>query len=187
MKKIAPIMMITALSVFMFAAVESADGKGWKRFHGVYEMTAKTNGLISTCGYEEGGPPYVAKDGDDCRVWATADTAYGTWIFERDGTGTAEGRNFVFDFPPGPPNVGPRARNNDFKFDFDYEITHGGVITVWVTTTEPVDLTPLILTGRVSPDRKTMTLNNAYTFFNPNTIFMGSRVLIRIRKNAIKD
>jgi hypothetical protein len=185
MKKIALIMMITALSVFMFAAVVSSDGNGWKRFHGVYEMTAKTNGLISTCGYKEGGPPYVANDGDDCRVWATADTAYGTWIFKRDGKGTAEGRNFAFDFPPGPPGVGPRARDNDFYFEFEYEITRAGEISVWVTF--PEGLTSLEMEGMVSTDHKTITLNNAYTFFNPNTIFMGSRVLIRIGKNAIKD
>jgi hypothetical protein len=32
-----------------------------------------------------------------------AEMAYETWIFKKDGTGTAEGRNFAFDLPPGHP------------------------------------------------------------------------------------
>jgi hypothetical protein len=179
--------MITAISVFMLATVVSADGEKFKRFHGVYYMTAKANGLISTCGYEEGGPPYIAKtevEGQECHVWAAADTAQGTWIFRRDGTGSAGGWNYAFDFPPGPPGIGPRARDNPFNFDFNYEISSKGVIKVWVTSP---GLTSLEMEGMVSQDHKTMTLNNAYTFFNPATIFMASRVLIKIRNYQDDD
>jgi len=191
MKKIFFIFMISALSVFMSAAVASADGKRWGRwFYGVYEMTAKSNALISTCGFKEGGPPYVAitdgTNGTDCQVWGTADVAYGTWQFYPNGKGTAKGDNFAFDLPPGPPGIGPRARDNIFEFKFEYEIMRGGVINVWVTSPPP--LTPLVMEGMLSEDFKTITLNNAYTFWDDHTIFMASRVLIRIaQKNADKD
>lgn len=178
MKKITYILFITALSLFVTASVVSAGGHHWKRFHGVYEMTAQGTALISTLGFTETeNDGFIANEGS--HVWGTADRSYGTWIFKRDGTGTAEGRNFAFDFPPGHPIYGPRARDNDFYFEFEYKITHGGVINVWVTA--PAGLTMLEMEGMVSQDRKTMTLNNSYTFFNPNTIFMASRVLIRVK------
>lgn len=185
MKKIALIMMITALSVFMLAAVVSADGNGWKNFHGVYEMTAKANGLHSTWGFSD-GPPYrpstVDPDPSDeetaSRVWGSADVAYGTWKFFRNGKGTAEGMNYAFDFPPGGPFFdGPIARNNPFYLEFDYDITRKGDITVTVTNL----FFELNMTGKISQDRKTMTLYNAYTKIGPTAIFMASRVLIRVK------
>jgi hypothetical protein len=192
MKKLAVFVVITVLSVFMFAAVVSADGHRWGKFHGVYAMTAQGSAIISTGGFTETEPdviPHGFIPNEGSHVWGAVDRAYGTWIFKRDGTGTAEGRNFAFDFPPGPPGVGPRARDNDFKFEFEYEIYPGGAIHVWVTAPNkpPNDLTMLEMEGMISPDRKTMTLNNAYTFFNDYTIFMASRVLIWVRNNAKED
>jgi hypothetical protein len=86
--------------------------------------------------------------------------------------------------PPGNPVYGPRARDNDFYFEFEYEIARGGAIHVWVTTP---GLTMLEMEGMVSKDRKTMTLNNTYTRFNPNTIFMATRVLIEVQNNEEED
>lgn len=195
MKRTFLIFMTTVLSVFMIAAVVSADGKCFKKFHGVYEMAAKANAIISTCGFDPPGPddppPYVAVTGDNCRSWGAADTATGTWILRRDGSGEASGMNYAFDFPPGPG----QARDNPFWFAFDYTITCDGRIYLWVTEpdgvpedpaeTEP-DLTMLEMEGRVSQDHKTITLINYYTFLSPNVIFNGSRVLIRV-KNANDD
>ena len=182
MKKIVYVSIIAALSIIMFSAVVSAGDYRWGRFHGVYEMTAKSNSLISTGGFTETADGFIPNEGS--HVWGTADMAYGTWIFKKDGTGTAEGRNFAFDLPPGHPTFGPRARDNDFYFEFEYEIMRGGAIHVWVTTP---DLTMLEMEGMVSQDRKTMTLNNTYTRFNPNTIFMATRVLIEVQNNADKN
>jgi hypothetical protein len=183
MKKIVNVSIIAALSIIMFSAVVSAGDYRWGRFHGVYEMTAKSNSLISTRGFTETADGFIPNEGS--RVWGTADMAYGTWIFKKDGTGTAEGRNFAFDLPPGHPDYGPRARDNDFYFEFEYEIMRGGAIHVWVTAPNepPNDLTMLEMEGMVSQDRKTMTLNNTYTRFNPNTIFMATRVLIQVQNN----
>ena len=177
MKKIVYVSIIAALSIIMFSAVVSAGDYRWGRFHGVYEMTAKSNCLISTGGFTETADGFIA---NGPHVWGTADMAYGTWIFKKNGTGTAEGRNFAFDLPPGHPAHGPRARDNDFYFEFEYEITSGGAIHVWVTTP---GLTMLEMDGMVSQDRKTMTLNNTYTRLNANTIFMATRVLIQIQNN----
>ena len=86
-------------------------------------MTVKSNALISTCGFKEGGPPYVAitdgTNGTDCQVWGTADVAYGTWQFYHNGKGTAKGNNFAFDLFPGPPGIGPRARDNIFELNLN--------------------------------------------------------------------
>lgn len=188
MKKIVYVSIITVLSIIMSSAVVSAGGNLYEKFHGIYAMTAQGTGIISTGGFTETAPGvvphgYIPNEGS--HVWGAVDRAYGTWTFKKDGTGIAEGMNFAFDFPPGPPGVGPRARDNPFYFEFEYEVSKGGKIQVWVTA--PSALTMLEMEGMVSQDRKTITLNNAYTFFNPNTIFMASRVLIRIQNNAEDD
>ena len=186
MKKIALILVITALSVFMFAAVVSADGhryrNPYRNFQGVYAVTAKANGLISSEPFVPAENGFVAPKGS--RVWGTADVAYGTFKFYRNGKGNSKGMNYAFDFFPGPPDIGPRARDNAFDYDFRYTITRDGVINVWVTS--PEGLTPLVMEGKISPDLKTMTLDNAYTFFDDYTIFMASRVLIRLGDIAEK-
>jgi len=194
MKKIILVLMVSVLSMLMFSVVVSADGKCFKNFHGVYEMAGKANAIISPCGFKPPGPdvgppPYVAVTGPEpeCQPYGAADTATGTWIFRSDGSGEATGKNYSFDFPPGPG----RARNNDFWFQFDYTITCDGMIDLWVTepngdpNTEP-DLTMLEMEGRISQDRKSMTLINYYTFFSPKVINNGSRVLIRV-KDKIDD
>ena len=178
MKRITLLLTISVLSIFMLATVVFADGKGGKTISGVYEMVARGNALISTTGFTETDNGWIANAGG--HVWGTIDMAYGTWEFKPDGTGTVEGRNFAFDLPPGHPVHGPRARDNDFYFEFEYEITNGGAIHVWVTTP---GLTMLEMEGTVSKDRKAMTLNNTYTRFNPNTIFMATRVLIQVQNN----
>jgi hypothetical protein len=193
MKKTFFIFMTTVLSVFMNAAVVSADGKCFNKFHGVYAMAGKANGLISPCGFNPSGPdvglpPYVAVTGEDCQAWGAADTATGTWTFRRDGSGEARGMNYALDFPPGPA----QARQNEFWFAFDYTITCDGRIDLWVTEPngdppEEADLTMLEMEGRISKDRKIMTLINYNTFLSPTVIFNGSRVLIRIKKEAQED
>lgn len=175
MKKITLILIISVLFFFVSSAAVIAQDP--VNISGVYEMIARGNGLISTKGFEETAEGhYVAKKGS--RVWGTIDMAYATWVFEGNGTGTAVGQNFAFDLPPGPRHVGPRARDNAVEFEFDYTVTVDGKINV--TITEPPGLKPLIMEGMVSEDLNTITLHSEYVFFNPNTIFMASRVLIRV-------
>lgn len=183
MKKFALIMVIAALSMFICQAALWADNFNWRRFHGIYEMAAKGNGLNSTGGFDKiANDFYVPKQGSI--VWGSADVAYGTWTFNRDGSGKAEGMNYAFDFPPGNPALGgPIARNSEFYLEFDYDVTREGVITVTVTNL-PIFFE---MKGQVSKDRKTITLYNAYTFLGPNSIFMASRVLIKVGNNAEED
>ena len=102
MKKIVYVSIIAAISITMFSAVVSAGDYRWGRFHGVYEMTAQGTALISTGGFTETADGFIA---NGPHVWGTVDRAYGTWIFKKNGTGTAEGRNFAFDLPPGHPEL----------------------------------------------------------------------------------
>jgi hypothetical protein len=76
MKKIAYIPIIAALSIIMFSAVVSAGDYRWGRFHGVYEMSAKSNSLISTGGFTETADGFIPNEGS--HVWGTSDMAYGT-------------------------------------------------------------------------------------------------------------
>lgn len=178
MKKITLILIISALFFFVSAAAVIADGEPYRGFSGVYEMIARGNALISTKGFTETDEGFfVANEGS--HVWGTIDMAFATWIFKPDGTGTAQGRNFAFDLPPGHPTFGPRARDNIVNFKFKYKITRDGAI--YVRIKKPKDLKPLEMEGMVSEDRKTITLHSEYVFFNPNTIFMASRVLIRVQ------
>ncbi len=186
MRRITLVLMISLLSIFVSAAVVIADGKDGKRFSGVYEMIARGNALISTTGFTKTDNGWIANAGG--QVWGTIDMAYGTWIFERDGTGTVEGKNFAFDLPPGNPVHGVRARDNDVYMEFEYYVSSGGAISISVTyPNEPPpgnDLTMLDMEGMVSQDRKTITLHSEYVEFNDNVIFMASRVLIRVKKKA---
>ena len=177
MKKILLVLSILALSVLVAGSTVYADDDG-KGISGVYEMIARGNGLISTTGFTETDKGFIPNA--DAHVWGTIDMAHGTWIFKRNGTGTAEGRNYAYDLPPGHPVHGPRARDNDFYYEFEYTVSRKGEITAWVTYPEG-PLEALVMEGMISRDRKTMTLHSEYIFFNPNTIFMASRVLIRVK------
>lgn len=76
MKKIALILMIAALSVFVFAAFVSADGNRYKKFHGVYEMSLKGNGLNSLSGFAD--PIYPDPDNPEIVVYFP-NSSEGVW------------------------------------------------------------------------------------------------------------
>jgi len=167
MKKIALITVVIVLSLFMSVAAVSADGKGWRSFHGVYEMRATGSCLHSTLGFDVTNDGfYVPKT--ESRVWGATTQTYGTWTFKRGGTGNASGMNYVIDFQPGSPTgvppgsnspAGPKVRDNPFSFPFTYNVTHEGSIDITVV--------PDIFgfEGMVSRNRKTITLDSVYQFF----------------------
>lgn len=188
MKKITLVLIIAALSIFMSASVVLAHGNRYRNFKGTYEMSLKGNGLNSTCGFSsfvtDFGTFYKPNDDSDCVVWGSTDTAYGTFIFNRDGTGSAEGRNYAFDLPPGNGGIG-LARTNPFYIEFDYEITPEGEIKVDITF--PPILTSVEMIGRVSKNRKTMTLTNSNSpleFGTHSSLFTATRVLIQVLNNV---
>lgn len=182
MKKIILVLIITALSLSVTAAVVSADYECLRGFRGVYEMSLTGSCLHSIDGFGE-GPPYIPIG--ESGVWAATMMAHGTWMFNRDGTGSAKGLNYVIDFPPGIPGPGSMARGNPFELHFTYYVTHRGVITVI--------LDDAILEGRVSIDKKTISLPSAYQEYNLVEYGLGyavcnaARVLIRVKKIPDKE
>ena len=202
MKKLAILMIVTMLSIFIFAVSVSADKnrhrhRHRKNFHGIYEMSLTGSCLHSMDGFVEGGidggPPYIPEI--DSEVWGSTMMAHGTWKFYKDGTGTAEGLNYVIDFPPGiaPPGIdgpgidgplsGPMARGNPFTLDFTYDVTREGVITV------TLDDSGFVLEGAVEVNDKSITLPSAYQEFDLVEYGLGyavcnaARTLIRVRKD----
>lgn len=188
MKKISIILLFTFVSIFMIAAFASADVNRYRNFQGTYEMSLKGNGLNSTCGFisveTKLGTFYKPDSETDCKVWGSTDTAYGKFVFYRDGSGFACGRNFAFDLPPGDPV----ARQNPFYIEFDYSISSEGVISLDITfPTVPVDLTTIHMIGKVSKNRETITLTNSNSplyFDTHDSLFTATRILTKILYNT---
>ena len=186
MKKIILVLIITALSLLVSTAVVTAHDEGRRGFSGVYEMSSTGSCLHSIEGWiDGGGPPYIPVNNID--AWAATTMAHGTWTFNLDGTGLAGGENYVIDFPPGiTPGPGPMARGNSFSFEFNYDVTSKGVITVTLDS-------GFVLEGRVSVDKKTMTIPSAYQDYDLTLYGLGfavcntARVLIQVKYIREKD
>lgn len=174
MKKLAVLVMIPALGVFI-AALGFAAQDGWGAIRGTYAMIATGSCLHSTLGFYGDHTPIP---GEGSVVWGATTMAQAVWTFDAHGTGTVtHGWNYVLDFPPGSPTFGgPIARQNAFSFNFHYEIDHDGVITVYPPA-------PPNLYGVLSTDHKTLTLGSANTPQNSAVgpaICNTARVLYRV-------
>ena len=159
MKKLAVVLMIPALVIFM-AAMAFAAQSGWGAIKGTYAMIATGSCLHSTLGFDANNKPISIKDADGKEtgvVWGATTMAQAVWTFDSRGGGEVTyGWNYVLDFPPGSPTFGgPIARQFPFAFKFDYEIDHDGVITVYPPPSQP------IIQGVLSTDHKTLTLGSA--------------------------
>ncbi len=209
MKKLASVVMMMAIATLM-AAMASADGHHWRdnhhsrRIQGVYALSA-----TGTCLNSWLAPIVDGSMPED--VWGASNMVQGFFTFERDGTGNATGNNYPMIPPPAPrdndsPFVFPRVGvfRGAFSFDFTYQVTHDGAITVWVTPGTFKGRNPvtgaIIFTGdncgadkcaffgMVSSDDKTLTLASwnpqAYTYLPSGptqyTICHMARILIRV-------
>jgi hypothetical protein len=168
MKKIAFILIFTALSMFMSVALVSADGKGWRGFHGEYAGTATGSCLYSFLLFEPGFTVPTPSTFPPPDAFGSTIVAEGSWTFERNGTGSFKGKQFGISFPPFP---GRSANVVDIIFDFAYTIQHDGKITItmedgtFVGTYEygpNADLTytvdQLEIAGIILNDKKTISL-----------------------------
>ena len=175
MKKYAQIVIIAALSMFLFAVMVSADGKGWKYFKGTYAMSASGSCIHSQYGYDDpidypwGQSINAAPDkfGEPGVVYAGTTVSNGTWVFNKDGTGTYSYTMYATVTPPfvqpEPPCTIPGgirifssfhkdANGYDVnEYTFKYEINHFGDITI---VTQEKDT----LEGSISIDKKAITL-----------------------------
>ena len=181
MKKIVYISIIAALSIIMFSAVVSAGDNGWKHFHGVYEMIANGSCIHSTTGYNnleyplQAKPPFTPSDGST--VWAATTMAQGTWTFKRNGEGTFSYINYATIFPGG--DFGPKVTQNEGNdIFFSYEVTEDNEINVYYGG--------IVLTGKISIDRKNITLGSANQVQDFSSFGLGyaicntGRVLIKV-------
>ena len=185
MRKLAVLAMMIAIASVMAAPMASAnDYHHWWGIHGTYFMTATGGCLHSTLGFDLTNLTPVPGS----VVWGASIMAQAIWTFERGGTGTVSGTNYVVDFPPGAPALagtpalsGPIARQNPISFSFTYELTEDGVITVYPPSPQPA------VVGMISKDHKTLTLGNA-NHIQPNPPSLSSaicnigRVLIRVEE-----
>jgi hypothetical protein len=180
------------MSTFASAAVASDFGHNWwhynpfRHFSGTFEMISSGICLHSLDDWEQVNDPpnfvgFVPKN--PLKVWAGTATARATWIFKRDGTGTAEGKNYASIFP-GSEIKPPYEAESEFKFSFIYEITNKGEITV--TGTAPEHMKGHVLNGMISIDKNVMTLLSAAQVQDLSNKGLGylihnnARVLIRV-------
>ena len=161
MKKVNLFLVITALFIFMSAAMVFADGKGWNYFKGTYAMSATGSCIHSENGYVWDNS-IEALDGV---VYAGTTVSNGTWVFKKNGEGTYSYTMYATVTPPlqqpdyfckytadGTIRGGIRIFEANEK-TFTYEVTHSGNITI---ETEEGDT----LEGTISRDKKTIILLN---------------------------
>jgi hypothetical protein len=152
MKKLALFLMIPALALLGPSTAPAFYFHHWGGIHGTYAMTATGSCLHSKLGFNANLTPIT---GEGSVVWGATVMAQAIWTFESDGTGTVSGTNYVLDFPPGSPVFGGSiARQNPISFNFHYEMTHDGAITVY----PPLPPNPV---GMISQDHQTLTLTSA--------------------------
>ena len=179
LKKLAVLVILPVLVVFI-AVMASAGDRGWGAIQVTYFMTATGGCLHSSLGFNANLTPTTGS-----AVWGAFAMPQGTWTFESDGTGSVSGMNYILDFPPGSPVFGgPIARQSPISFNFHYEVTPAGAITVY----PPV---PPNLDGMISKDHKTLTLSNANQVQAVGALGYAicnfSRVLIRVNDKNDKD
>jgi len=188
MKKLAVVVMMIAIALFMAAPMASAnDHDGWG-IHGEYAVIATGSCLHSTKGFQSiilpnGTPAWTPNTGST--VWSAPVMAGGVYTFASDGTGTSLVTNNIMTLPPGdpllanPPYVG--SRQVPVPSTFIYQVAPDGVITV----TQQTLLGPLTFIGMISTDHKTLTLANTnqpqpYIALPSAAICNVGRVLIRV-------
>jgi type 1 fimbria pilin len=195
MKKLAILVMILAL-VLMAAAMASADGHRRGVIQGDYAMIATGSCLHSTEGFVNqntpDNPAWIPAS-DQSWVWGATTMAQATWEFERDGTVTVSGTNYVIDFPPSgspnPPFYGSAAaRQSPIYSLFNYTVTPDGGIEVTIPL--PNNGKFVVARGKISSDHKTITLwsaNVVQPWFVEgvqygNVVCNTGRVLIRVKE-----
>jgi hypothetical protein len=164
MKKLALILIVSVLCMSPFTA--SADDHGRTKFHGTYEMIASGSCVHSVEGWQDSSnppnenfyvvtPPFLPIDPD--QVYAGTTVTYGTWTFNKDGTGNYTLTNYA-TILPGSEIQPPKLLEQHPKGTFTFTVSRFGDITV---TTGNEDIGFVELTGSISNDKKTMILISA--------------------------
>ena len=173
MKKFALILIVSLLCMLPFTA--SAGSKGWKNFQGTYEMIASGSCVHSVEGWMDSSeppkynfevvkPPFFPADPD--KVYVATTVTYGTWTFNKDGTGTFTLTNYATIFP-GSEILDPQLLEQHPSGAFTFTVSPFGDITV---TLGNQTFGFVELMGNISNDKKTMTLISANQVQDFNTI-----------------
>ena len=117
MRKLAALMVVPALAIFMVAAMATAQD-GWGTIHGTYEMTGVGTCINSPGGFTQlftpQGPAVLSGVSNN---FSGSNLFTGTWTFEPDGNGQVQGQLFGTATYPYPV---PNASSIDFSFKFTH-------------------------------------------------------------------
>jgi hypothetical protein len=155
MKKLAVVVMMPALVIFM-AATASAGGHHWGYIQGTYEMVATGSCIHSTEGFSFSGSgtplePTIATPLGS--YFTSAYVGQGTWTFEGDGTGTMQVTQSCILPDRATQAVVPPDSSPPTAFRYRFEEDGTIIVTIPAFFLE--------LSGRISSDHKTMTLVSA--------------------------
>jgi len=204
MKKLALLLLIPALAMFIVPSLASANWYYWWGIQGTWEMSASGSCLHSSLPYQQISGKWTAPPSS--QVYAGVTVANGTWTLESTGwltgTGTYAQTIYATILPggaatmPGKDKDGVditllvplevRVISSQTPVVFTYEITQSGDITVTETVPVGVDKVTITHRGSISADRKTITLLTANQPVNygtnlfANTICNFSRTLIKV-------
>src|SRR5512137_2081266 len=94
MKRTCVIACVMLAATLVFGSMASASHwSWWYGFHGTYEMVASGICNHSTLGWDETPGGFIPKAGS--KIWAANATIRGTIHFNRDGTGSLSGTNYI--------------------------------------------------------------------------------------------
>jgi len=211
MKKLAVLLMIPALAMFMVPSLASANWYYWWGIQGTWQMSASGSCLHSSEPYSQSAAGGWIAPGTS-NVYAGVTVANGTWTFESTGWLTGKGtysqRIYATILPGGATTMPGPSANIPVPLEirvipslvlfpqpppvaFTYEITHSGDIIITEPNVGP-DKVTLTHRGSISIDRNTMTVLTANQPVNygtnlfANTICNFSRTLIKV-SNQVPD
>ncbi len=202
-KKVAVFVVAAALTMFISVAAALAFDHEWKRIHGEYSMIA-----TGTCLNAGGGFDPNNNNAPIGAVSMGGNLGTAIWTFNRDKTGKVKGTSYALTFPEPStalPPPSPSSASQEFSFDFKYDITDDGKITVdlvdlyhgtYITGSlkgYSVTTDSYHIFGSISADHKTITLASGnqpmtYKVYKPDGSFLTNaynicnlgRVLIRL-------
>lgn len=188
LKKLAVFVIITVISTFILAATVTADPRGHRAIRGQYASTGSGTCYIAMCGFASNLIANGAKYG----LWVIQNNSTeAVWTFGPNRTGTAEGTTRAVIHPmfaidsvspyylkepgsyPASPQTDTYAAEQNFIWNFTYDIGPGGSIAVNDTVppsynityvsgpqgTKSFTLSGSKRHGTMSPDGKIITLN----------------------------
>ena len=178
-EKLAVLMIIAAIAMFMSVGMASADHNNWK-VTGEYAVTAGMS-----CLFTPFPPGFTNNATPTAPAGSNSITLQGIFTFNHDGTGRMDSTGVAIFPPPAFPNTFPHASAFHFSFTFTYDVTDDNTITIDADENSfqvtydtgpgfPFTADKYSLSGVVSGDHKTLTLGSPTTLIQTMTIHLPS-------------